>query len=159
MGSAGPPRRPDRGPTFDEPMYDGLRDLAPVLALLPGVDHIPPDTVALLETSPRLIEAYMVGLNHEMSREWPWREFPADLRGSPFRQVRDVRGQPGTAEDLKDIPACRGSGATPSSACHLPRQHGEGQLVLLVRGPSCYGGSPLPRSTPPPPHPTATSTR
>ena len=70
----------DLGPEFDQPMYDGLRDVAPQL-LLPGVDHVPPDTVALLETTPRLIEAYMVGLNHEMSRELLWREFPADLRG------------------------------------------------------------------------------
>ena len=90
-------------------MYDGLRDLAPQL-LLPGVDHIPPDTVALLETTPRLIEAYMVGLNHELSRELLWREYPTDLRGSPFRQFWDVRGQPGDGRRPEGHPGARGVG-------------------------------------------------
>jgi hypothetical protein len=119
-------------PGFPQPMYEGLRDVAPQL-LLPGVDHVPPDTAALLETTPRLIEAYMAGLNHEMSRELLWREFPADLRGTPFRQFWDVRGQPGSAEELKDIPPLAAWGDLPLGA-HLRGLSGGGQLVLLVRG-------------------------
>jgi hypothetical protein len=119
-------------PEFPQPMYDGLRDVAPQL-LLPGVDKVPPDTVALLETTPRLIEAYMVGLNHEMSRELLWREYPADLRGTWFCQFWDVRGQPGDPETLKDLPPLRDWGLTPLGE-HLRGQQGDGQLVLLVRG-------------------------
>ena len=33
----------------------------------------------------------MVGLNHEMAREMLWREFPADLRQTFFRQFWDKR--------------------------------------------------------------------
>ena len=91
------------GLEFPDPMYDGLREVAPEL-LLPGLQNVEADSVALLETSPRVIEAYMVGLNHEMNRELLWREFPADLAGTPFRQFWDVRGQRGAPETLRDIP-------------------------------------------------------
>src|SRR5206468_2747034 len=91
-----------------------LRDAAPEL-LLPGVDKVPADTVALLETTPRLIEAYMVGLNHELSRELLWREYPTDLRGTWFRQFWDVRDQPGDPEALKDIPPLRAGSSCSSS--------------------------------------------
>jgi hypothetical protein len=37
------------------------------------------------------LEAYMVGLNHELARELLWREFPTDQRGGYFRQFWDVR--------------------------------------------------------------------
>ena len=60
------------------------------------------------------IEAYMVGLNHEMARQLLWNGYPTDQRGSYFRQFWDVAGyvpQPGDptdpaqlAELLKDIP-------------------------------------------------------
>jgi hypothetical protein len=119
------------GPEFPQAMYEGLRDVAPQL-LLPGVDHVPPDTVALLETTPRVIEAYMVGLNHEISREFLWREYPADLRGTPFRQFWDVRGQAGSPDELKDIPSLSDWGEVALGA-HLRGSDG-GQLVLLVRG-------------------------
>jgi hypothetical protein len=119
-------------PEFPQPMYGGLREVAPQL-LLPGVDHVPPETVAVLETTPRVIEAYMAGLNHEMSRELLWREFPGDLSGTPFRQFWDVRGQPGDPEQLKDIPPLRDWGEV-SLGGHLRGSGEGGQLVLLVRG-------------------------
>jgi hypothetical protein len=120
------------GPEFPQPMYDGLRDITPQL-LLPGVDHVPPDTVALLETTPRVIEAFMVGLNHELSRELLWREYPADLRATGFRQFWDVRGQAGSAEELKDIPPVAAWEGGPLGA-HVRGGDGGGRLVLLVRG-------------------------
>src|SRR5439155_1895968 len=57
----------------------------------------------------------------------------ADLRGTPFRQFWDVRGQPGSADALKDIPPISGwiEGALGE---HLRGSDGDGQLVLLVRG-------------------------
>jgi hypothetical protein len=44
--------------------------------LLPGLQHVPADTVALLQTNTRFIEAFMLGLNVEMTRELVWRDFP-----------------------------------------------------------------------------------
>jgi hypothetical protein len=112
------------GPVFRDAMYTGLRDVAPQL-LLPGVDHVPPDTVALLETTPRVIEAYMAGLNHEMSRELLWREYPADLRATPFRSFWDG--------GVDDIPQLSDWG-TAALGSHLRGADGKAQLVLLVRG-------------------------
>jgi hypothetical protein len=112
------------GPVFTDPMYTGLRDVAPQL-LLPGVEHVPADAVALLETTPRVIEAYMAGLNHEMSRELLWREYPGDLRATPFRRFWD-----GAVDDIPPL-SDWGKAALGS---HLRGTDGKAQLVLLVRG-------------------------
>jgi hypothetical protein len=77
-------------PVFADPMYKPLRDISNEL-LIPNLDLIPNNTITLLETNPRFIEAYMVGLNHELARELLWREYPTDQRGSYFRQFWEVR--------------------------------------------------------------------
>lgn len=70
-------------PAFPQPMYEALRDLSQEL-LLPGLDQVKPDTVLGLRTNRRFVEAYMVGLNHEMGRELLWRGYPTDQRGTYF---------------------------------------------------------------------------
>ncbi len=77
-------------PKIDQPMYEPLRDISSEL-FLPNIHLIEPNTISLLETNQKFIEAYMVGLNHEMARELLWREFPTDQRGSYFRQFWDIR--------------------------------------------------------------------
>ena len=79
-------------PEFPQAMYEPLRDYFED-ALLPGLEQVLPNTITLLETNPRFIEAYMAGLNHEMSRELVWRGFPTDQRGTCFRQFWDIRGR------------------------------------------------------------------
>lgn len=116
-------------PRFTEPMYQGLQEVAPWL-FLPGIEHVEADGVALLGTTPRVIEAYMAGLNHELSRELLWREFPAALAGTAFRQFWDVSGQPGEPEALADIPPISEWDKAPLGK-HL---RGTADLVLLVRG-------------------------
>lgn len=76
-------------PVFTQPMYRPLRDISSEF-LCPNLELIPNNTVSLLKTNQRFIEAYMVGLNHEMACELLWREFPTDQRGSYFRQFWDV---------------------------------------------------------------------
>jgi hypothetical protein len=100
-------------PSFPQPMYEPLRDLNEGY-LLPGVKLIPPDSLGAVVANHEFIEAYMVGLNHEMSRQLLWNGYPTDQRGSYFRQFWDVAGyspQPGDPTDptaltelLKDIP-------------------------------------------------------
>ena len=126
-------------PRFDRPMVEALRDLSQEL-LLPGLEAIKPNTVTLLETNPRFIEAYMVGLNHEMGRELLWREYPTDQRGSYFRQFWDVRGRvppPRTAQErerLKDIPEIHRWQDANDLGANMTGGSIEGRLVLLVRG-------------------------
>lgn len=78
----------------------------------------------------------MVGLNHEMSRELLWNEYPTDQRGTYLRQFWDVTGNttgtPGSRESIVHIhtwgqQANLGANA-PSTA------NPNNTLVLLVRG-------------------------
>ena len=76
-------------PDFPQPMYEALRDLSQDF-LFPGLEHVPPNTVTLLETNPKFVESFLVGLNAEMSRELLWRNYPTDQRGTYFRQFWDT---------------------------------------------------------------------
>ena len=129
-------------PKIDKPMYESLPDHD----LLPGLDKIQPDTITLLRTNPRFIEAFMVGLNHEFGREMLWREYPTDQRGTVFRQFWDVAGRhPALArpEDGYDIPEIVGWNPTfpmgktietyGANSMELDPED-EGQVVLLIRG-------------------------
>ena len=86
-------------PIFDLPMYKPLADISSEL-LLPNINLIEYNSITLLETNQKFIEAYMVGLNHEMARELLWREYPTDQRGSYFRQFWDVSTLLKTDEDM-----------------------------------------------------------
>jgi hypothetical protein len=125
-------------PEFPAPMYVPLRNLSQDW-ILTGLADMPPNTVTLLETNPRFIESYMVGLNHEMARELLWRGFPTDQRGSYFRQFWDVRARvpapqsDAAREAAKDIPPIHEWPGT-ALGTHLQQGTGEGNVVLLVRG-------------------------
>jgi hypothetical protein len=91
-------------PEFPQPMYKELKRLSQEY-LMPGVGTIPPNSIGLLETNPEFIEAFMVGLSHEMARELRWREYPTDRRGTYFHQFWDVSGlvPPPTKEEREDF--------------------------------------------------------
>lgn len=131
-------------PRFDVPMYKPLVDLSKEY-FLPNVQLIEPDSITLLETNQKFIESYMVGINHEFSRELLWREYPTDQRGSYFRQFWDVSGYlPEAGEDtsdlkekLKDIPELHTWLPTSALGDHDNREVGgakEEEVVLVIRG-------------------------
>ena len=126
-------------PRFPQPMYEALRDLGQDW-LLPGLELIPGNTVALVVSNQRMIESYMVGLNHEMSRELLWNEYPTDQRGSYFRQFWNVNGvtppqnDPDKLRDIREIHAWLKRLALGSHSARPPMPSGEDRLVLLVRG-------------------------
>ncbi|GAB3951925.1 hypothetical protein GCM10029976_089230 [Kribbella albertanoniae] len=123
-------------PVFDEPMYESLLKLSPDL-FVPNIGLVEQNSITLLETDQEFIESYLVGLNHEFARELLWREFPTDLRGTPFRQFWDVNTIPGPREQLYDIPPVHEW--TPESVLggHDHREatkENEDELVLVIRG-------------------------
>lgn len=131
-------------PEIDMPMYKPLTEPT-VERFLPGIKHLPPNTITLLETNQRFIEAYMVGLNHEFARELLWREYPTDQRGSYFRQFWDVSGVRNTQnlpadqlrEKLKDIPPIHLWSKKSKLGTHDHREKpgdNEEELVLVIRG-------------------------
>ncbi|MFT6502852.1 MAG: hypothetical protein ACJASQ_002983 [Crocinitomicaceae bacterium] len=75
-------------PHFRWPMYEHLLKVSTDL-MFPGLDQIPDNCVTLLETNNEFIQTFMLGLNHEMSRELLWREYPTDQRGTYFKQFWD----------------------------------------------------------------------
>ncbi|HET9767744.1 MAG TPA: hypothetical protein VFS60_12895, partial [Thermoanaerobaculia bacterium] len=135
-------------PVFGEAMYRPLRDLSAEF-LAPNLALIPNNTISLMETNQRFIEAYMVGLNDEMGRELLWRQFPTDQRGSYFRQFWDVadtvqrdpaKPPAQAAEELLDITRLHTWGRESALGDHASRplpsgaEPGESRLVLVVRG-------------------------
>lgn len=118
-------------PELPEPAYIRLAAMDRE-AFLPGADTIPPNTITLLETNPRFIEAFMIGLNHEMNRELLWRSYPTDQRGTPFRYFWDWEdGKPDIAP-IHSFPAGRQLGQNTRSGSGGAEPGGN--LVLLVRG-------------------------
>ncbi len=113
-------------PDLPEPLYGALAAADPD-RFLPGIGDIPDDTLTLLETNPRFVEAFMVGANHEMNRELLWRRYPTDRRATPFRRFWD------RVDKAPDIPAIHEFRASSllgtNSGADL-----RGSLVLLVRG-------------------------
>jgi hypothetical protein len=131
-------------PELDIPMYKPLVKVSSEL-FLPNINFISENTISLLETNQRFIESYMVGLNHEFSRELFWREYPTDQRGSYFRQFWDVSSFfDGTAIDpvalkerLRDIPPLHTWPKHSKLGDHDNREaYGdkEEELVLVIRG-------------------------
>jgi hypothetical protein len=130
-------------PEFPQPMYKPLADLNKEW-LLPGFDKIPPNSATLLKSNQRMIEAYMVGLNHEMARELLWREYPTTQRATYFRQFWDTAGYAApdghglTPDQLKDIEPIRTWKPPTDLGAHSPRPPLPGgsadYLVLFIRG-------------------------
>ncbi len=130
-------------PEFDIPMYEPLvktdKD-----GFVPNLHLVEPDSVTLLETNQRFIEAYMVGINHEFARELLWREYPTDQRGSYFRQFWDVRKKIAEATDkaaarerFKDIKPIHEWTINGNLGENDNREVGpepEEELVLVIRG-------------------------
>jgi hypothetical protein len=131
-------------PEFDIPMYEPLLGLSDE-HFLPNIDKIPPNTITLLETNQRFIEAYMLGLNVEFASELLWREYPTDQRGSYFRQFWDPSGvidREGLSKDelrekLRDIPPIHIWSRSSKLGDHDHREaagDNEEEVVLVIRG-------------------------
>jgi len=131
-------------PKIDLPMYQPLKDIS-VEFFLPNINLIAENSVTLIETDQRFVEAYMAGLNYEFGRKLLWREYPTDQRGSYFRQFWDAGSYidseglstDALKEKLYDIPELHLWPLTSQLGTHnnraAPGQAGA-QAVLVIRG-------------------------
>jgi hypothetical protein len=128
-------------PKIDIPMYEPLKDLS-IELFLPNINLIPDNSITLIETNQRFIEAYMVGLNHEFARKLLWNGYPTDQRGSYFRQFWSVGSyidseglsHDALKEKLYDIPEIHTWAATSNLGDHNHRAGAGAQAVLVIRG-------------------------
>lgn len=130
-------------PEYERPMYEPLSRVS-FDWILPGLNGMARDAIGLAVTNQRFIEGYMVGLNHEMTRELLWNEFPTDQRGTYFRQFWDIAGHiksdgskypPDQLRDINPIAAWPANAALGDNNPR-PRPHGDDEaqfLVLVVR--------------------------
>jgi hypothetical protein len=131
-------------PKIDLPMYQPLKDLS-IELMLPNINLIAENSITLIETNQRFVEAYMGGLNYEFGRKLMWREYPTDQRGSYFRQFWDAGSyidseglsENALQEKLYDIPELHLWPLTSALGTHNNRaaagQTGE-EAVLVIRG-------------------------
>jgi hypothetical protein len=113
-------------PRFEYPMYEPLNRYDREW-MIPGLGLIQkPEMATLLQTNNCFIEAYMVGLNHEMARELLWRDYPTDQRGTYFASF--WTGEPELVADLHMPPWAAGT-----LGGHVKKEL-DGRLVFLVRG-------------------------
>jgi hypothetical protein len=129
-------------PKFNDLMYEAVRDLGTDY-LIPNLDLIPNNSITLLESNQKFIEAFMLGVNHEMGRELLWREFLTDQRGSYFQQfwnsVDAVNIDGDSDVDLAkknlDIHEIHTWPSNTELGTHSPRPGAEsGLLILVIRG-------------------------
>ncbi|HSO87029.1 MAG TPA: hypothetical protein VLQ91_10785 [Draconibacterium sp.] len=124
-------------PRFDDPMFRELKTLSQEY-ILPNIDKVPVNSITLLLTNDKFIQAYLSGLNHEMSRELLWREFPTDQRGTYFRQFWDVSDNIFEEDQEKKYDITKMHTWTKDLGEHSPKlindPDGSAYLVLLIRG-------------------------
>lgn len=121
-------------PTFDDPTYDYLKKISQDY-VVPNLSKVPNNSVSLLEANWRFIESFLVGLNHEMSRELLWRGYRTDQRGTCFSHFWDRRGIPDGGADIEPIHGWKlGGKLTPLGGNRPAGQIIKNNLVLVVRG-------------------------
>jgi hypothetical protein len=120
---------PDRvfiGPAFSTPAYSRVAALS-IEYLIPGAGDVPGDTVGLLEANQSFVEALLAGMNHELWREFVWREFPAQPNDTWLTRFWD-----GTVPDIAPIASWK---ARAGLGANAPSLLAHASLVMLIRSP------------------------
>jgi hypothetical protein len=125
-GGAALPAAMRASPLFAVPLYEALARLDPEY-LLPGVGAIPDNTVGLANVNARFVEAFLVGANEELAREFVWREYPVDFTGTWLRTFWS------SLDGAADIGAVAGWAGT-ALGKHQIGGASDGTLALVVTG-------------------------
>lgn len=115
-------------PFFPEPTYHYLNLLSDKF-IIPGLDQIPLDSIAMFTSNPTFTEAFLAGMNTEMGSELQWREYPTDRRGSYFRKFWDSESSVEAIQDNRffDVEPLHLWGKT-----HLGENHLKDKGNLLI---------------------------
>lgn len=113
-------------PEFSQPAFELLVRISREY-LVPGVGDVPENTTGVLQVNGAFVEAFLLGANHELSREFMWREYPADLNGTWMRRFWD------SDADVDDITAVR-QWKTGALGDHRNAAAAKGSVVLLIKG-------------------------
>jgi len=125
LGTGPDPLQPRRvAPQFPQSMYSALADLSPAW-MLPGADKVPMNAAVLLQTNPRFVEAFMVGLNEAMGGELLWRQFPVGRTATYFQNF--------WGGSAPDIPSIDIFDANAKLGDHTADHATGGNLVLMIR--------------------------
>jgi hypothetical protein len=126
-GTAAVPAAMVAAPIFPEPMSELLRRIDPDL-MLPGAGEIPDDTVGLVAVNGSFVEGFLLGANHELAREFLWREYPVVLTDTWLRTFWDA-----TAGATPDIGAVA-TWTTGRLGTHQIGAAADGSLVVVLKG-------------------------
>ncbi|MGC2305291.1 hypothetical protein [Candidatus Binatus sp.] len=110
-------------PSFSQAMSQWLSGVAQEW-LLPGLSHVPANTVSLLAADRRFLEAFMAGLNHEMGSRLIFDEYPTDLRATFFKSFWSQG-----ADDIAPVNVWGTLGNNPPAG-----SFSGDPMVLLIRG-------------------------
>jgi hypothetical protein len=148
------------GPVFTNALFWELLKIDPQ-AILPGVSDVPDDTVRLLSVNDAFVAAFLVGANHEMSRELAFREYPADLSATFFHRfwesldgendIESIHKWPSTTPLRDAVLNARGSSTSVLLKGALVRRY-PNLVVYLARATNDAGGKTgydLTNATPP----------
>ena len=125
LGKGTDPLQPlSMAPQFPQPMFSALADVA-ASWMLPGIDKMPDNAAVLLQTNPRFVEAFMVGLNEAFAGELLWREFPVGRTATYFQNF--------WGGSAPDIPAINSFDPSGHLGDHVADHATGGNLVLLIR--------------------------
>lgn len=119
-------------PRFPQPMSGPLASVDTQM-MLPGIERIAADSVGVLVGNTRFVEAYMAGLNHELSRELLWRGLPTDPGATFADRFWDERGNPDQSDAaVPQIPPIADWAA--GLGGNAPGTGGPDMLILVIRG-------------------------
>ena len=110
-------------PQFPFPTFELLRAAFPE-RLFPGASGLADDSATVLTIDHVALEAFLVGMNHEMSRELLWRQFPLH-HGTYFSRFWDA-----TRDDIAPIEQWS---TTSALGAHGPGGSAQPSLLLVVR--------------------------
>lgn len=115
-------------PRFPDPVIRLLRGEHQVWLLPDGA--VPDEHVVLLDVNEQMIEALLVGMNHELGRELRWRQFPVHATATYFRRFWELRDVDGDG-DMAPIESWDRSSALGD---HLRASSSALTLLFVVRG-------------------------